>query len=288
MTNGVLRRVAEPGYVMEFVPKGSDLTLVRDKKRVDQFLCELLRTESPVLTNPVSKAMEYATMGAAQRYRPILALRVARMLGAETDSVLRAAAAVELIHSASLIIDDLPCMDDEAMRRGRSAVHRQYGEATAILAAFSMVALSARIVMETAIGESECMRLRRFQLALLRTLDVSSLVGGQSLDLLLAGDEREAMRAEMNDLKTVPLFQLAVEAGCVSYPEPIPANLEQFGRIFGVAFQLTDDFLDGEFSDRSILDHTYEHCRACLQPFGEHANPLLHLLETLEERTAAA
>ncbi|MFN9429540.1 MAG: polyprenyl synthetase family protein, partial [Acidobacteriota bacterium] len=166
MANGVPCSIAEPVYALEFVSKELDLTLVRDKERVDQFLGELLRTESALLANPVSKAMEYATMGTAQRYRPILALRVARMLGAETDAVLRAAAAVELFHSASLIIDDLPCMDDEAMRRGRPAVHRQYGEATAILAAFSMVALSARIVMETAKGGSECMRLRRFQLAL--------------------------------------------------------------------------------------------------------------------------
>ncbi len=287
MAKAVLQSVAESGFQPDFLPVGLCQTLLTDKQKVESFLGELLRTDNSRAANPVSLAMEYAAMGKAQRYRPILALRVARMLGTETDAVLRAAIGVELLHSASLIIDDLPCMDNEQIRRGRPTVHRQFGEATAILAAFSMVALAARIVMEVPSSELECLRLRQFQLQLLRTLDVASLVGGQCMDLALAGEEREALRAQVNDLKTVPLFQLAVEAGCVSHRAPMPLELEKFGRLFGVAFQLTDDFLDGEFCDRKVLDQTYEHCRACLLPFGEHAEPLLYLVETLEKRAAA-
>ena len=253
----------------------------QDKQKVESCLAAMLSKGLEAGWNPVPKAMEYAVMGQAQRVRPILALRVARMLKAETDDTLRAAAAVELIHSASLIIDDLPCMDNESIRRGRPAVHLQYGEPTAILGAFSMVAMAARVVMEGA----ESSNLRRFQMALLKTLDCSSLIGGQSMDLALVGDERNAQRSAVNDMKTVPLFQLAVEAGCVALPEGVPGELEAFGRHFGVAFQLTDDFIDGELEDRKILDETYEQCRASLQHYGAHAEPLLELVQYLEQRT---
>lgn len=105
------------------------------------------------------------------------------------------------------------------------------------------------------------------------------------MDLALVGDERNAQRSAVNDMKTVPLFQLAVEAGCVSHPDGVPDELEEFGRQFGVAFQLTDDFLDGELEDRKILDETYEQCRASLQHYGAHAEPLLELVQYLEQRT---
>ncbi len=269
-----------------YLPPPLSLGFASDKSKVEACLAALLSKGLEPSWNPVPKAMEYAVMGQAQRVRPILALRVARMLKAETDDTLRAAAAVELIHSASLIIDDLPCMDNEEIRRGRPAVHLQFGEPTAILGAFSMVAMAARTVMETASGESECQRLRRFQLALLRTLDCSSLIGGQSMDLALAGEERNAQRYAVNEMKTVPLFKLAVEAGCVSCADGVPKDLEAFGQHFGVAFQLTDDFLDGELEERKILDETYDHCRASLQNYGANAEPLLELVQYLAQRTS--
>ena len=255
-----------------------------DKERVETFLSTLLLKSPANALGPVPAAMEYAVLGEAQRIRPVLSLRLARMLNCETDHTMRAAAAVELIHSASLMIDDLPCMDDETIRRGRLAAHIQFGEPTTILGAFSMVALAARIVLEAPASDAECTRLRRFQLALLSTLDCSSLVGGQSMDLTLVGDARHEMRATVNDLKTVPLFQLAIEAGCVSNPAGVPEDLSNFGRNFGVAFQLTDDYLDGEFENPEPLHHAYEHCRASLQPYGANAEALLELVEYLAER----
>lgn len=285
MAKAAVQIATEPRFNPEVLLCTAPSSLAADKSTIETYLATLLAKGLDEALSPVPKAMEYAVLGAGQRYRPILALRVARMLGAETEAVLRAAAAVELLHSASLIIDDLPCMDDELLRRGRPTVHRQFGEPTAILAAFSMVALSARIVMETPAPAEESQRLRRFQLALLRTLDVSSLVGGQAMDLALVGEERDAKRAAVNDLKTVPLFQLAVEAGLVSYAGARPAELDSFGRLFGVAFQLTDDYLDGELSDQETLNQTYEHCRSCLQPFGANAGPLCELLDHLSART---
>jgi geranylgeranyl pyrophosphate synthase len=262
-------------------------SLFEDRYRIDTFLERTLAVPNFQSPCPVPAAMQYAVLGDAQRYRPILAMRVARLLESETEHVMRAAAAVEILHSASLVVDDLPCMDNELMRRGRPAVHIQFGEPTAVLAAHAMVALAARIVMEAPASDREFQRIRRFQLALLKTLDCASLVGGQSLDLALEGDRRDEMREVMNDLKTTPLFQLAIEAGCVSHAFGPPPELVEFGRHFGLAFQLTDDYLDGELHNIEILQEQYDRCRASIQSYGENAQPLHDLIEHLAERAEA-
>src|SRR4051794_41151411 len=101
-----------------------------DRQAVELYLQQLLDGSNPHPASRVHEAMCYSVLGRAQRIRPLLALRVARMLGAETHGVVRAGAAVELLHCASLIVDDLPCMDNEQWRRGRETVHIVYGEAT--------------------------------------------------------------------------------------------------------------------------------------------------------------
>lgn len=264
------------------------LKLGEDKLRVESLLSRLLDASAIGSVCPVPAAMEYSVLGEAQRIRPILALRVARLLRAETESALRAAAAVEILHSASLVIDDLPCMDNELVRRGRACTHVEFGESTAVLAAFSLVALAARIVLEAPASDSEFARLRRFQLSLLRTLDCASLVGGQSMDLSLTGARREELRSTVNDLKTGPLFQLAMEAGAVSAPGGLPESLARFGKCFGLAFQLTDDYLDGEIHDTEILYHQYDRCREILKPYADNAAPVNELVQYLEERVRAA
>jgi len=287
MGKAAIQYSLESGMVPKFPLDELFEGIVADRLRVNCCLELLLSQGRSMHGNPVPRAMDYAVLGQAQRIRPILAMRIARLLGVESEHVMRSACAVELIHSASLIIDDLPCMDDEAIRRGKPSLHVQFGEPTAILAAFSMVAMAARIVIELPTQEADCLRLRHFQLSLLRTLDCASLVGGQSMDLTLVGPERDRLRTAVNDMKTVPLFQLAVEGGCVSYPGAMPAGLETFGRSFGVAFQLTDDFIDGELHDRKMLDDTYEQCRASLQPFGQHAETLFELVDYLSSRASS-
>ena len=276
----------KPALAWNVAPSFVGDPLLQDRSTVETFLARLLFSTRVATPCPVPVAIEHSILGDAQRIRPILALRVARMLGVETEHSLRAAAAVEVLHSASLIVDDLPCMDNELMRRGRPALHIQFGEPTALLAAFSMVALAARMVVEIPATDREYTRLRRFQLALLHTLDCTSLIGGQSLDLALEGTRRDEMRETVNDLKTVPLFQLSVEAGCVSHPFGVPQELADFGRHFGLAFQLTDDYLDGELQDRSTLADQYETCCACLHPYGSHADPLHELVQYLAHRAA--
>ncbi len=258
-----------------------------DRRLVEHELRSIL---APLSSSAVSACMEYAVSGAAQRLRPLLAIRAARLSGGEYCLTLRAAAAIELLHCASLIVDDLPCMDNDATRRSRPSAHIAYGESTALLAAFGLVALAARTVIEQETSEQYWAGQRRFQIALLRTMDCASLIGGQVMDLELTGDQRDQCRDLLNEMKTVPLFLLAIEAG-VAYVPARPEGsaspygpLHSFGRHFGVALQMTDDYLDGEASDFGPLERQLSASTECLVPFGAAASPLVELVEHLHVR----
>lgn len=259
--------------------------LAADRERIDAELFRLLGRPGTPAT-PFREAMRYAVLGRGQRIRPILALRTARLAGNDNELTLRAAAAVEILHCASLVVDDLPCMDNEDTRRGQPTTHKVHGEFTALLASFGLVSLSARCVVEQRCSPVEMSALIRFQIELLKVLDASGLCEGQDLDLRLTGDERERLRARMTELKTVPLFILAAQAGLMfSDPESIPAiTLRRFAREFGLAFQIVDDYLDGECSDFSVVDAHLRRCREALTPLAPAADPLDEMVEYLYAR----
>jgi farnesyl diphosphate synthase len=257
-----------------------------ERVAINSFLGELLCLEGPREGGSiVHDAMQYAVLGSAQRIRPILALRVAQMVHAPVEIAMRLAAAVELLHCASLVVDDLPCMDDSAYRREQAAVHVKFGEATAVLAAFGLVALAARSILETACHEMYRPRLIEFQLALLRSLDCSGLIAGQAMDLQLP----HSSSCAISELKTVPLFNLAVMAG--SLMADLQANekalLNCFGREFGLAFQMSDDLLDGELANAEPLEEKLTTLRATMRPFGNAALPLENLIDYLHSRIPA-
>jgi geranylgeranyl pyrophosphate synthase len=220
----------------------------------------------------VAQCMRYAVFGGAQRVRPMLSLRTARLLRAETPAVLRAAAATELIHCASLIIDDLPCMDNASTRRGRPSAHAQFGESIAVLSAFALVALAARSTMDPIAANGSAAGLAKFQWALLGVLDPGSLIRGQALDL--------------TDLKTVPLFELAVEAGGVSSREydRLEDPLRKFARQYGFAFQVTDDYLDGDLHDVNGALGEIEVARDYAESFGARGRELVEIVDYLHAK----
>jgi geranylgeranyl pyrophosphate synthase len=246
--------------------------IVADQQRIEEVLSGLLPGES----NSVAQAMQYAVFGEAQRLRPILAIRVARALGTDNSSVLRAAAAVELLHCASLVIDDLPCMDNSPMRRNRETVHIRFGESTAILASFGLVALAARAVVE-----HSC-----FQAKLLCTLTCDSLIGGQALDLELADRVRERQSSHVAGMKTVPLFVLAAEAGCLhstAAPERKQTALD-FAREFGISYQMLDDLLDDEIQEPAGVDRQFALTHERLASLGSQDPGLGELLDYLNAK----
>lgn len=264
--------------------------LQADRYVIGDYLTQLLSVDPHAGNGMVQEAMRYAVLGPAQRIRPILALRVARMLRSEDELVLRAAASVELLHCASLVVDDLPCMDDAHVRRNQPAVHVRFGEAIAVLAAFGLVALAARTLVECHDNDDCPLALIDFQVRLLRSMDCSGLIAGQALDLHLTNKRHLRTQRNVTELKTVPLFNLAVSAGSISanLNADERALLECFGREFGVAFQLVDDLLDGDDIDVACLQEKLSMMRAAAAAFGARRRNLEELVDYLDARIRVA
>ena len=186
-------------------------------------------------------AAGYALRGPSKRIRPLMLHLVAAGTTPHMDA-LRAAAAVELVHTASLILDDLPCMDDAEMRRTRPATHRAYGEATAILTAIALLNRAFGLLAESEGPAASRLRL----IAILeRAVGWHGLVAGQELDIAGTAADREGLE-NVNWLKTGTLFVAAVTMGGVvrGVSPADEARLEEFARELGLAFQLADDLMD--------------------------------------------
>lgn len=260
-------------------------TLVADRNQIDEALELALDDRSGSASNPVFQAMRASVLNGGQRLRPVLALRVGRMVNADPRLVTKGAVSVELFHCASLIVDDLPCMDNEMVRRGQPTIHRQFGEATALLAAFSLVALAARHATEGITCPAEAEILGCFQQRLLRVLDCNSLVGGQALDLAAPG----ASSRHLAELKTAPLFKLAARAGVLGSPldKPLRQQATQLGHEFGVAYQLMDDLNDGHAEHREPFEQQLQATRSLLTPFGSKAAEISDMLDYLDAKSIA-
>jgi geranylgeranyl pyrophosphate synthase len=234
---------------------------------------------------PVAEAMKYAALGNGKRIRPILAIRIGRMLGGDHRQVLPAAVGVELLHAASLIVDDLPCMDDDDMRREKPTVHRAHGEATALLAAFGLVGLAGRsLYRASATRFSE--EAFRYQDALLGTLDCSSLLGGQAADLGLDLELGNRRTLVVKAMKTAPLFELAAHAGVLGSGVDDAARdiICRLGRNFGLAFQLIDDWLDEELDSAELPSQQLSVVRRMLEPFDSNADEIIELVDYLNAK----
>jgi farnesyl diphosphate synthase len=269
------------------MPVPADPTpLAADQLLVEKQLRDLFDSCLVMGESGVHDAMRYAVLGQGQRLRPILALRTARVAGIADQHVLRAAAAVELLHCASLVIDDLPSMDNELLRRNRPTVHVAFGEATAVLAGFALVALAARSVVDRTAPAERVLAQLEFQDRLLGMLDCSALIAGQAMDLRL-GERGEAQaREKVNQLKTVPLFELSVRAGLlgVSTTAPQYRTLLQFGWELGAAYQAVDDYLDGHATDAGALEPYALRCRACLEELPQDTSELEGLLNYIHAK----
>ena len=189
------------------------------------------------------EAMRYAVRG-GKRLRARLVYASGELSGGESEGLDRLAAAVELVHAFSLVHDDLPALDDDALRRGEPSLHVRFGEATAILAGDALLAFAFEVVSEAADDPSKALRSVRL---LARATGAAGMVGGQMLDI--AG-ERRALSADelerMHRLKSGALIHAAVAlgAGAGHLPPAEAAALDSFGQEIGLAFQIQDDVLD--------------------------------------------
>jgi geranylgeranyl diphosphate synthase type II len=199
------------------------------------------------------QAMRYALLAPGKRLRPLLTLASARHFGVVDDRALDLGCAIEMVHAASLLLDDLPCMDDADLRRGRATAHLVYGEDTALLAAIALLNLAFVVV-------SRCQTLDAgVRLAIIEGLATATgsqgLSGGQQIDLqagkrALAADHLQTL----NYMKTSVRFAAAVEAGAraAGIDDPRLAPLHGFAGHLGLAFQIVDDLLD-TLNDASLI-----------------------------------
>ena len=214
---------------------------------IERRLDDICSTYLPGLPSPIADAIRYGLKSPGKRLRPLLLLFAYRAAGGTRDAALLACA-TEVIHAYSLMHDDLPCMDDDDMRRGRPSVHRVHGSRTAILAGVTMIPLAARVVRDSArammLTEE---RARKILDTLLEGGGASGMIGGQLRDLAGEGlslslEEREAIHSAKTGALIVASVQMgALAAGAGSARL---AAFEHYGRSVGLAFQIMDDVLD--------------------------------------------
>ncbi|MFN3281154.1 MAG: polyprenyl synthetase family protein [Tabrizicola sp.] len=217
----------------------------QDRLAADAALCEarLLAALQGRADQPVTQAMRYAVRG-GKRLRGFLVLEGARMLGVPEARAVSAAAAIEALHAYSLVHDDLPCMDDDDLRRGQPTVHRKWDEATAVLAGDALQTLAFELLCDPALGSAEV------RMELVRGLAVASgidgMVLGQALDIAAETAGRSLTLEEITALqagKTGALIGFAAEAGAILAGAD-RAPLRAYAAALGLAFQIADDILD--------------------------------------------
>ncbi len=193
----------------------------------------------------LGEAMRYGVLDGGKRLRPLLVLAACQAVAGEREAALRAAVAVELIHAYSLVHDDMPCMDNDVLRRGKPTVHVKYGEAQAMLAGDAMQALAFEVLTPEA-GVAPALQARLVAL-LARSAGHAGMAGGQAIDLASIGQPLgEAQLRDMHRRKTGALLQASVLMGaaCGSPAAAAWDALSDYGAALGLAFQVVDDILD--------------------------------------------
>ncbi len=194
----------------------------------------------------LGEAMRYAVLDGGKRLRPLLVLAASEAVGGNGRAALRAACAVELIHAYSLVHDDMPCMDNDVLRRGKPTVHGKFGEAGALLAGDALQALAFELLTPDDNEVPEAMQARLCRL-LAHAAGSAGMAGGQAIDLASVGCKlNEEQLRQMHRLKTGALLQGSVLMGaaCGELPAPGHAALADYGGAIGLAFQVVDDILD--------------------------------------------
>ncbi|PHV08138.1 geranyl transferase [Janthinobacterium sp. BJB412] len=263
------------------------------------------------------EAMRYALLGGGKRVRPLLVYAAGALFGADADTLRRAAAAVEMIHAYSLVHDDMPCMDDDALRRGKPTVHIAYDEATALLVGDALQSQAFLVLAEADIEVLPAARLAAMLRLLAHASGSAGMCGGQAIDLDSVGLSLTLAQLEqMHQLKTGALLRASVLLGATAGKDLDAAEtaaLHAYARAIGLAFQVVDDVLDatadsatlgktagkdaadnkptyvsilGLEASRALAEQLRLEAHAALAPFGEKALRLRELADLIVQRKA--
>ncbi len=288
----------------------------RAQRAVEDALPQYL-PDTDTLQGVVSEAMAYACAAGGKRIRPVLLLEFCRICGGRIEDALPYACALEMIHSYSLVHDDLPCMDNSLLRRGKPSVHAKYGEDMALLAGDALLNRAFECMLQPTVSPNVSAERRlRAAFVLASASGINGMVGGQVIDLqsenrTISVDELEVLQ----DGKTAALIRAACVMGCVlaGADEATCLAADRFGREIGLCFQIVDDILDvvsdeatlGKpvHSDAENTKNTYvsllgleasqrlaeertQKALEAMERFGESGQGLCQLAQTLLHRTA--
>lgn len=216
-----------------------------DRRRVVEVALDSLLPKTTEPPQTLHEAMRYSVLAPGKRLRPILALAAAEAVGGNMESVVPAACALECVHAFSLIHDDLPCMDNDDMRRGRPTSHVVYGEAMALLAGDALLALAFELLASSPSAAPE--RVVEATLLLARASGTQGMVGGQVADMASQGKDVDLSSLQhIHSRKTGALLTASVSIGALlaGASSQELKSLEEYGRHVGLAFQIADDILD--------------------------------------------
>jgi farnesyl diphosphate synthase len=217
----------------------------RVRVEADKFFANLLAATGDS-RDPLYEAMRHAAIGGGKRLRPLLTIAAARLFAIDPDRALRVGCAIEAIHVYSLIHDDLPCMDNADLRRGKLTVHKAFGEAEAVLAGDSLHALAFEVLANPATHDDPFVRCE-LVLELARAAGPNGMAGGQMMDLAAEGHELDLTAiTRLQQLKTGALIEYAVDAACIMGKLAAEARrpYRGYARNVGLAFQIADDLID--------------------------------------------
>jgi geranylgeranyl diphosphate synthase, type II len=284
-------------------------------RAVDQALARFLPSESAP-PESLHKAMRYSVFAGGKRLRPVLVAAGAEAVGGSLDAVMPAACAVEMIHTYSLIHDDLPAMDNDDFRRGVPTNHKVFGEAIAILAGDALLTLAFRLLGNSGVAGADAERLREVFIEVADAAGSAGMVGGQVADIECEGRAADAAMVDyIHTHKTAALIRASIRSGAIlagATPKQLKA-LGVAGDGLGLAFQIMDDILDitatseelgktagkdqaqqkatypavhGIETSRRRAQALIADAHAALEPFGERALPLRALGTFIIERKA--
>ena len=217
------------------------------QSRMESVLADCL-PPAHIAPQRLHEAMRYAVLGGGKRVRPLLAFAAGEVVGAAPDRVALAAAAVELIHAYSLVHDDMPAMDDDALRRGKPTVHVEFDEATALLVGDALQSLAFDILAGTPLANTPDAQLKMLHL-LAQAAGSRGMAGGQAIDLASVGKPLDLAELEfMHIHKTGALIRASVLLGayCGNLDDTTRTALDHYAKCIGLAFQVMDDVLDAE------------------------------------------
>jgi farnesyl diphosphate synthase len=235
----------------------TSLWLQRSTERVDQAILKYFDDQVSA-TSGLKAAMHYAATGGGKRVRPLLIYATASLMGKELSQVAgvdACAVAVELFHTYSLVHDDLPCMDNDDLRRGRPTVHKAFDEASALLVGDALQTMAFQLIAQSALNDAQKVQVIT---SLSMAGGMAGMAGGQAIDLASVGKQLTQNELElMHRLKTGALLRAAVQIGAIAINlnEQEKKSLDKFASALGLAFQVVDDVLDAS-SDSQTLGKT--------------------------------